>query len=559
MRQEIEVNIFNTSVIKNKFAEVESTVDGFVQTFTSEYDNSDTVTSKIEQLANAINLELEQKVGEDEVISKINLSTEGIYLQGNLINFNNLLCISSDKESDIPQFYLSPRYGLIIAEEAPTSDASVALMEVYNSRVTTNGFDVYNGTERLSHFGEEIELGGGEINGNKLVKVAREYLYMGSTELMPGVYTDNTTTETLTDTPTNTETSGTESGNGTTQNNSGDDDEDEYIDGRDEVDPDTEEETTDANRPSYYSYAGASAYKSPVAESVVGDHYNGYFLVSIDDEYRPRFVLGDIVYGSDGSPADDLNVGNYSLSVGQGLAEGDFAVATGKGVASGLMSFAHGMGLAAGAYSVAIGTGVEAYADYETVVGTYNKFATVETEETDEGGNTVTTTQPDPDDEERLFVVGNGSSDTVRANALEVLKTGRTRIAGNLELGGVLASEEFPYVTAAEMREKVVWNPTLVDLNAQLETNVYRWGRVVTIFGSFTAKVNIQNGVDYKIATGFPKASIRGQFPAMNVTKTSLVTLSIGGNGALNRWYAGSIAAGDFVRFSYTYICQKNG
>ena len=158
-----------------------------------------------------------------------------------------------------------------------------------------------------------------------------------------------------------------------------------------------------------------------------------------------------------------------------------------------------------------------------------------------------------------MFVVGNGSSDTVRANALEVLKTGRTRIAGNLELGGVLASAEFPYVTAAEMREKVVWNPTLVDLTAQLETNVYRWGRVVTIFGSFTAKVNIQNGVDYKIATGFPKASIRGQFPAMNVTKTALVNLSIGGNGALNRWYAGSIAAGDFVRFSYTYICQKNG
>lgn len=559
MRQEIEVNIFNTSVIKNKFSEVESTVEGFVQTFTSEYDSSDTVTSKIEQLASAINLELEQKVGEDEVISKINLSTEGVFLQGDLINFNNLLCISSDKDADIPQFYLSPRYGLIIAEEAPTSDASVALMEVYNSRVTANGFDVYNGTERLSHFGEEIELGGGDINGNKLVRVAREYLYMGSTELMPGVYTNNAATETPTGTPTNTETSSVESENNTPQDNSGEDDEDEYIDGRDEVDPDTEEETTDANRPSYYSYAGASAYKSPVAESVVGNHYNGYFLVSVDDEYRPRFVLGDIVYGSDGSPADDINVGNYSLSVGQALAEGDFGVATGKGVASGLMSFAHGMGLAAGAYSTAIGTGVEAYADYETVVGTYNKFATVETEETDEGGNTVTTTQPDLDDEERLFVVGNGSSDTDRANALEVLKTGRTRIAGNLELGGVLASTEFPYVTAAEMREKVVWNPTLVDLNAQLETNVYRWGRVVTIFGSFTAKVNIQNGVDYKIATGFPKASIRGQFPAMNVTKTSLVTLSIGGNGALNRWYAGSIAAGDFVRFSYTYICQKNG
>ena len=121
MRQEVEVNIFNTSVIKNKFAEVESTVDGFVQTFTSEYDTGDTVTSKIEQLANTINLELEQKVGEDEVISKINLSTEGIYLQGNLINFNNLLCISSDRESDIPQFYLSPQYGLIIAEEVLNS------------------------------------------------------------------------------------------------------------------------------------------------------------------------------------------------------------------------------------------------------------------------------------------------------------------------------------------------------------------------------------------------------------------------------------------------------
>ena len=555
MRQEIEVNIFNTSVIKNKFAEVESTVDGFVQTFTNEYDTGDTVTSKIEQLANAINLELEQKVGEDEVISKINLSTEGIYLQGNLINFNNLLCISSDRESDIPQFYLSPQYGLIIAEEAPTSDTEVALMEVYNSRVTSTGFDVYNGNERLSHFGEEIDLGGNEANGNKLIKIARNYLYMGSTEIMPGVYTNATPSVDEGDDPDIVEEDTTP-----TQNSSGpllsagDSSE-----GEDEDDPDEEEEITEASLPTFYAYAGAAAYKSGVNESVVGDHYNGYFLVSVDDEFHPRYQLCDIIYGADGTPVDDSNVGAYSLSVGQGLAGGDYAVATGKGVASGLMSFAHGMAKADGAYSVAIGTGVEAYAPYEFVVGTYNKFETYTVDEEDEQGQVIPgPEEPDPEDGNRLFVVGNGEADNKRANAFEVFKTGRAKVAGNLEMGGVLISEEFPYVTAADMASSVVWNATLVDTNAQLETNVYRWGRVVTIFGSFTAKVAIPNGVDYKIATGFPKASIRGQFPAMNATKSTLVNLSIGGNGALNRWYAGTIAAGDLVRFSYTYICQKN-
>lgn len=555
MRQEIEVNIFNTSVIKNKFAEVESTVDGFVQTFTSEYDNSDTVTSKIEQLANAINLELDQKVGEDEVISKINLSTEGVYVQGNLINFNNLLCISSDKESDIPQFYLSPTYGLIIAEEAPTSDTEVALMEVYNSRVTSTGFDVYNGNERLSHFGEEIDLGGNEANGNKLIKIARNYLYMGSTELMPGVYTSVTAPVDEEEDPDIVEDTTPTQGSTSPLLSAGNSSE-----GSDEDDPSEDEEIVEASLPTFYAYAGAAAYKSGVNELVVGDHYNGYFLVSVDDEFHPRYQLCDIIYGADGTPVDDSNVGAYSLSVGQGLAGGDYAVATGKGVASGLMSFAHGMAKADGAYSAAVGTGVEAYAPYEFVVGTYNKFETYTVDEEDEQGHIIHgPEEPDPEDGNRLFVVGNGEADNKRANAFEVLKTGRAIVAGNLEVGGVLSSEEFPYVTAADMASRVVWNTTLVDTNAQLETNVYRWGRVVTIFGSFTAKVNIQNGVDYKIATGFPKASIRGQFPAMNVTKSALVNLSIGGNGALNRWYAGSIAAGDFVRFSYTYICQKNG
>ncbi len=553
MRQEVEVNIFNTSVIKNKFAEVESTVDGFVQTFTSEYDTGDTVTSKIEQLANTINLELDQKVGEDEVISKINLSTEGIYLQGNLINFNNLLCISSDRDSDIPQFYLSPQYGLIIAEEAPTSDTEVALMEVYNSRVTSTGFDVYNGNERLSHFGEEIDLGGNESNGNKLIKIAQNYLYMGSTELMPGVYT-SAPANTEEDPDIVEETSESTQSTKTPLLAAGNSDE-----GQDEDDPDKEEEIVEASLPVFYAYAGAAAYKSGVNESVVGDHYNGYFLVSVDDEFHPRYQLCDIIYGADGTPVDDSNVGAYSLSVGQGLAGGDYAVATGKAVAGGLMSFAHGMALANGDYSAAIGTGVEAYAPYEFVVGTYNEFATYTVDEEDEQGQIIPgAEEPDPEDANRLFVVGNGESDQKRANAFEVFKTGRAKMAGNLEMGGVLISEEFPYVTAADMASRVVWNTTLVDTNAQLETNVYRWGRVVTIFGSFTAKVNIQNGVDYKIATGFPKASIRGQFPAMNVTKSALVNLSIGGNGALNRWYAGTIAAGDFVRFSYTYICQKN-
>lgn len=556
MRQEIEVNIFNTSVIKNKFAEVESTVDGFVQTFTSEYDNSDTVTSKIEQLANAINLELDQKVGEDEVISKINLSTEGIYLQGNLINFNNLLCISSDRDSDIPQFYLSPTYGLIIAEEAPTSDAEVLLMDAYNSRVTSDGFDVYVGNERLSHFGEEIDLGGNDTNGNKVIKIAQNYLYMGSTELMPGVYTNSPspTNDSEEDPDIEEETPSTQQGSTGLLLSAGDSSE-----GEDEDDPD-EEEIVEASLPVFYAYAGAAAYKSGVNESVVGNHYNGYFLVSVDDECHPRYQLCDIIYGADGTPVDDSNVGAYSLSVGQGLAGGDYAVATGKGVASGLMSFAHGMAKADGAYSAAVGTGVEAYAPYEFVVGTYNKFETYTVDEEDEQGHIIPgPEEPDPEDGNRLFVVGNGEADNKRANAFEVLKTGRVIVAGNLEIGGVLSSEEFPYVTASDMASRVVWNTTLVDTNAQLETNVYRWGRVVTIFGSFTAKVAIQNGVNYNIATGFPKASIRGQFPAMNVTKSALVNLSIGGNGALNRWYAGSIAAGDFVRFSYTYICQKNG
>lgn len=56
--------------------------------------------------------------------------------------------------------YYSPEKGLVVSGYAPSSDAEVETLDSYNSRVTSEGFDVYEtGVDRVAHFGQVTVLG----------------------------------------------------------------------------------------------------------------------------------------------------------------------------------------------------------------------------------------------------------------------------------------------------------------------------------------------------------------------------------------------------------------
>ena len=100
------------------------------------------------------------------------------------------------------------------------------------------------------------------------------------------------------------------------------------------------------------------------------------------------------------------SVASGSSSVASGyssVASGSYSVASGhSSVASGYSSVASGYSsVASGYYSVALNARTDAKGDYQTVVGVYNA-----------------------DDNNAYFIVGNGTSDTARSNAMTVSKTG---------------------------------------------------------------------------------------------------------------------------------------
>ena len=161
------------------------------------------------------------------------------------------------------------------------------------------------------------------------------------------------------------------------------------------------------------------------------------------DKSKGAFRVG-VSYTSDW---DDVNVGDYSVAMGDGniatgnlsfvmgqssTASGDLAIAMGKdavgsgissvaiggAAASGVAAVAIGGASASGDYSTAIGIGSTSESRAETVIGTY-----------DTGYTPNSATAWDAAD--RLFVIGNGADDGNRSDAIVVLKNGNVGIGSS--------------------------------------------------------------------------------------------------------------------------------
>lgn len=142
---------------------------------------------------------------------------------------------------------------------------------------------------------------------------------------------------------------------------------------------------------------------------------------------------------------DDVAIGNNSFGGGKNsAAKGENSVALGN------TTNATNLG------SIAIGTGVSSFADYSFASGRFTKAVGesstamgVGTHAKSMGSvvlgayNNISDTEGAPQPSDRIFQIGNGTSDAVRANALTILRNGFAGIGNNvlspqypLDLGG---------------------------------------------------------------------------------------------------------------------------
>jgi len=136
--------------------------------------------------------------------------------------------------------------------------------------------------------------------------------------------------------------------------------------------------------------------------------------------------------GAAGSEWDDANVGMLSVAMGwQTTASGQASVAMGQATtALGYWSTALGQNTTAhGYWSLAVGEGSYARGNYSTAIGRQTKAESFC--ETSIGSFPALAGLPSAQDwigTDRLFVVGNGTDELNRSNALTVLKNGNTGI-----------------------------------------------------------------------------------------------------------------------------------
>ena len=115
--------------------------------------------------------------------------------------------------------------------------------------------------------------------------------------------------------------------------------------------------------------------------------------------------------------------GNRSTAMGDNtIASGNYSIAMGEqSIASGTRSTAMGEGtIASGTTSTTMGLFTMAKSAYETAIGSYN---------TDYTPNSETSF----DENDRLFVIGNGTSSSNRNNALTMFKNGNAEFDGEIQ------------------------------------------------------------------------------------------------------------------------------
>jgi hypothetical protein len=134
--------------------------------------------------------------------------------------------------------------------------------------------------------------------------------------------------------------------------------------------------------------------------------------------------------GVDGTEWNKNNIGNYSMALGyETTASGHYSTAMGRGTtASGWSSTAMGEGTtASGSSSTAMGLNTNAPSFAETAVGIHN---------TESFGASANSWQPN----DRVFVIGVGSSSSDPRNAMTVLKNGNIALGTHTPHGNSLLS-----------------------------------------------------------------------------------------------------------------------
>ena len=248
--------------------------------------------------------------------------------------------------------------------------------------------------------------------------------------------------------------------------------------------------------------------------------------------------------------------GNYSAAMGLGtIASGQNSISLGSGtIASGTNSTAMGEGTAAsGGVSTAMGEATTASGDFSTALGYNTKapsgFETVAGSFNTAYAPTSTTTWVATD---RLFVVGNGTADGTRSNALTILKNANTTVGGSFTVNGNGTNTSITFPTTRGTIGQVLSTSGSGGLGWITPTN----GTVTTVSG--TAPISVATGTSTPvISIADASTSAAGSMSAADKTKldaqttgtapgqmqywngTAWVTVAAGQNGQILKYLNG--------------------
>lgn len=193
------------------------------------------------------------------------------------------------------------------------------------------------------------------------------------------------------------------------------------------------------SNPNNYGNIGDHALDLSISTSAGNNGATGDYAVAIGRDTQASGI-NSVVLGSNAKAT-----GDYSTALGRSTQSTNYA-STAIGFqtqANGFYSTAIGVGdtKAIGNYSTAIGAAVEAQGNFTTAMG----FYTVSESFNQTTMGMYNTSVPGSPDlivaTDRLFVLGNGTSETNTSDAIVVLKNGNTTINGELNVDEVQATD----------------------------------------------------------------------------------------------------------------------
>ena len=202
--------------------------------------------------------------------------------------------------------------------------------------------------------------------------------------------------------------------------------------------------------------SGVISNKNPETEDFVFGSPSVANLPGSDDDNRVFFDKSEGAFGAGGVDDDHWDSqGEYSVAIGHNnRAQGRMSVALGsENNSNGAYSTTSGRGNYASSFSTALGNRVQAIGAYSTVIGylsnSHGEHSLAIGNQTNSFSlaemvvglfNTDYTTSTDGefvyDNNDRLFVIGNGIDDANRSDAFVMLKNGNTILNGSLTIDG---------------------------------------------------------------------------------------------------------------------------